>query len=124
MGRIVKTIEVEGQQVIALFDTVATNTYIRRERAPEALVPLRQPYRVGLGGESKEIREACIVQGKIEGLDFSTDSFVVEDLGAAEGRSLDMLIGARTMEQWEIWLHPKTGTLDLAGLRRREFTEY
>jgi hypothetical protein len=28
------------------------------------------------------------------------------------------------MERWEIRLDPKTGALDLEGLRRREFTEY
>jgi len=28
------------------------------------------------------------------------------------------------MEQWEIRLDPRTGTLDLEGLRRREFTEF
>jgi hypothetical protein len=33
-------------------------------------------------------------------------------------------IGARTMEQWEIRPDPKSGILDLEGLKRREFTEY
>jgi hypothetical protein len=28
------------------------------------------------------------------------------------------------MEQWEIRLDPRTGELDLEGLRRREFTEF
>ncbi|MEW6556286.1 MAG: hypothetical protein AB1349_02920 [Elusimicrobiota bacterium] len=28
------------------------------------------------------------------------------------------------MEKWEIKLDPKTGQLDLEGLRRREFTEF
>ena len=36
---------------------------------------------------------------------------------------LDAIIGARTMEQWEIKVDPRTGGLDLGGLRRREFTE-
>jgi hypothetical protein len=35
-----------------------------------------------------------------------------------------VLIGARTMEQWEIRLDPRSGALDLEGLRRREFTEF
>jgi len=29
-----------------------------------------------------------------------------------------------TKEQWEIRLDPRTGTLDLEGLRRRKFTEF
>ena len=28
------------------------------------------------------------------------------------------------MEQWEIRLDPKTGTLDVEGLKRREITEF
>jgi hypothetical protein len=28
------------------------------------------------------------------------------------------------LERWEIKLDPKTGTLDLEGLKRREFTEF
>jgi len=40
------------------------------------------------------------------------------------GRELDILIGALTMEEWEINLYPKRGTLDLTGLKRREFIEY
>ncbi len=124
MGRIIKEIEIEGRLLNALFDTGTTNTYITRAFAPSTLVPLRQPFRVGLGGESKELQEVCILQGKIEGLDFATDGFVVDELGVAGGKRLDMIIGATTMERWEIWLHPKTGTLDLEGLRRREFTEW
>jgi hypothetical protein len=48
----------------------------------------------------------------------------VDELGKADGHELDILIGARTMEQWEIRLDPRTGTLDLEGLKRREFTEF
>jgi len=42
----------------------------------------------------------------------------------ADGQELDVIIGARTMEQWEIRIDPKTGSLDLEGLGRREFTEF
>ena len=40
------------------------------------------------------------------------------------GHEVDAIIGATAMEKWEILLNPKTGELDLEGLRRREFTEY
>jgi hypothetical protein len=49
---------------------------------------------------------------------------VTEDLGIINGRQLDLIIGAKTMEGWEIRLDPKTGEVDLTGLKRREFTEY
>lgn len=82
------------------------------------------PARVALGGREVGIRELCLVQGKIEGLDFLADAVPVDDLGCADGHELDVLIGSLTMERWEIRLDPKTGKLDLEGLRRREFTEF
>jgi len=121
----IKTIEIEGEQAVALFDTGATYSYVRaplvRGAPRRAMIP---PARIGLGGRAIEIREICLIQGRIEGLDFLADAVPVDDIGAADGRELDIIIGARTMEQWEIWLDPKTGALDLEGLRRREFTEF
>ncbi len=125
MGRIIKEIEIEGQRAVALFDTGATYTYVR-----EALVagaprnPVKTPVRVVLGGQSIEVREVRVFNGKIEGLDFFADAVPVADLGHGDGHALDAIIGARTMEQWELRLDPKTGALDLEGLRRREFIEY
>jgi hypothetical protein len=66
----------------------------------------------------------CFFNGKIEGLDFFTDAVPVEELGAADGYELDAVIGALTLEQWQIRLDPSTGTLDLEVLRRRELTEF
>jgi len=125
MGRIVKTIEIEGQPVVALFDTGAVYTYVRSKFLTE--IPrstLTKPVHVVLGGHVIEITQLCFFNGKIEGLDFSTDAVPVEELGAADGHNLDAVIGALTMEQWQIRLDPSTGTLDLEILRRREFTEF
>jgi len=125
MARIIKTIEIEGQQAVALFDTGAIYTYVRsplvRGTPKRAMIP---PARVALGGKDVEIRELCFIQGKIGGLDFLADAVPMEDIGVADGHELDVLIGSLTMERWEIRLDPKTGELDLAGLRRREFTEF
>jgi len=125
MARIIKTIEIEGEQATALFDTGALYTYVRSELVPKA--PKRmisEPPRVMLGGQLIEIKNVCLMEGRIEGLAFFTEAVVVDKLGTADGHELDAIIGARTMEQWEIKLDPRTGTLDLEGLRRREFTEY
>ncbi|MFZ6016815.1 MAG: hypothetical protein ACOYU0_04220 [Nitrospirota bacterium] len=124
MARIIKEIQVSGRKLTALFDTGSINTYIREEVALPNRVALKYPFRVGLGGERREIREVCILEGEIEGLGFSTDSYLIDDLGSINGKPLDIIIGARTMEGWEIRLDPKTGELDLSGLRKREFTEY
>jgi len=125
MSRIIKEIEVEGKAAIALFDTGATFTYVKSQLISE--VPrkrMERPAHVLLGGREIDISELCFIEGKIEGLDFVADAVPVDDLGRADGHALDVLIGALTMERWEIKLDPKSGQLDLEGLRRREFTEY
>ena len=125
MARILKTIEIQGQPAQALFDSGAMNTYVRSSLLTSApRLPMTPPAHVGLGGQSIEIRELCLIQGKIEGLDFLADAVPVAELGRADGHELDAIIGALTMERWEIKLDPKAGALDLEGLRRREFTEY
>lgn len=116
---------VEQLPAVALFDTGALYSYVRSSLIRE--VPRREmvpPARVALGGRDIEIRELCFVQGKIEGLDFLADAVPVDDIGHSDGYDLDVLIGAPTMEQWEIRLDPRTGTLDLEGLKRRELTEF
>jgi hypothetical protein len=125
MGRIVKQIEIEGQAATVLFDRGASTSYVRRDLIAE--VPKRtlpQPYRVGLGGKTLEVREVCLVIARIEGLSFDTEAVAVDGLGKIDGHDLDAIIGVLAMEKWEIKLDPKTGALDLDGLRRREFTEF
>jgi predicted aspartyl protease len=124
MARIIKTIEIRGQSAVALFDTGATYTYVRSSFLVGAPRQAVSPVRVVLGGQTIEIAELCLMNGKIEGLDFFGDAVPVAQLGSADGHDLDAVIGALTLERWEIKLDPKTGTLDLEGLRRREFTEF
>lgn len=125
MARIIKAIEIQGQPANALFDSGATNTYVRSSLVASApRQAMRPPIHVGLGGQSIEIRELCLIEGKIEGLDFLADAVPVTELGRTDGHELDAIIGALTMEHWEIRLDPKAGGLDLEGLRRREFTEF
>lgn len=52
-------------------------------------------------------------------MEFLTGAASVEKIGRTDGHELDVLIGARSMEQWEIRLDPRTGALDWEGLRRR-----
>ncbi len=125
MGRIIKTIEIEGQPAVALFDTGAVYTYVLSpliQNVPRKLVT--HPVQVILAGQGIAIRELCFIEGKIEGLDFFADAVPVTKLGRADGHQLDAIIGVLTMERWEIKLDPKNGTLDLEGLRRREFIEF
>jgi hypothetical protein len=127
MSRIIKTIEIEGKPAAALFDTGAFHSYVLRrylDDLPERRVPVTKPYDVSLGGTTFSVREHAVVNGKIEGLDFATTVVPISALGKADGHDLDAIIGAITMEQWEITVNPKDGSLGLEGLRRREFTEY
>ena len=125
MSRILKEIEIEGRPAVALFDTGAYHTYVCRDLLAGAVKrTLPEPYRVGLGGESIEVREVCLAIGRIEGMSLDIEAVAVDDLGKADGHRLDAIIGALVMEKWEIRLDPKSGALDLDGLRRREFTEF
>ncbi len=127
MSRVIQTIEIEGQPAVALFDSGAFHSYVVRrlvEDIPHRLVPVARPYEVALGGANFTVSEQAIVNGKIDGLDFDTMVVPVGSLGRADGRELDAIIGAITMEHWEITVNPKDGSLGLDGLRRREFTDF
>jgi len=125
MGRIIKEIEIEGKPAIALFDTGAIHTYIRSSFLAE--VPKRtvqKTYKVAFGGKEIEVREVCVALGKIEGLEFDAEAVPTDQIGRADGHELDAIIGALTMEKWEMKMDPKKQEIDLEGLRRREFTEF
>ena len=125
MGRIIKKIEIEGQTAVALFDTGAVFTYVKQPYLVNAVrKQLAAPFHVALSGRSIDVQELCLIDGKIEGLDFDTDAVPVNELGKADGHELDAIIGVLTMERWDIRLDPKAGTLDLEGLKRREFIEF
>ena len=89
-----------------------------------SLFSVREPYKVALAGSVIEVKEYCAIEGKIESFGFNTLAILFDDLGEIEGKPVDAIIGALTMEQWEIISNPKYGTLDLSGLKRREFTEF
>jgi len=125
--RIIKSIEIEGKPAAALFDTGAFNSYVLKKYLKgkkNRLVPVARPYEVSLGGETFMVRAEAIVNGKIEGLDFNTTVVPIDSLGRADGHLLDAIIGAITMEKWEITVNPKDGSLGLEGLKRREFVDY
>jgi hypothetical protein len=83
-----------------------------------------EPYKIALGGKTIEVKEYCAIGGKIGGYGFHSAAIPIDELGKVDGKTIDVLIGASTMEEWEIIPNPKDGTLDLSGLKRREFTEY
>jgi hypothetical protein len=125
MSRVIKTIEVEGKPAVALFHPGAFHSYVLRKYLKS--VPKRavaKPYEVSLGGETFVVRQQAIINGRIEGLGFNTMVVPINSLGNVNGHKLDAIIGAITMEHWEISVHPADGSLGLEGLKRREFIEY
>jgi hypothetical protein len=123
MGRIVHEIEVDGKKLNALFDTGSVRSYIRSEFRPPVTHKVR-PLHVALGGRELILTERCDIIATIDGLEFAFTAYPIDEIGEVEEGRIDVLIGVLCMEEWYIKLDPKTGTLDLTGLRRREFTEF
>lgn len=124
MTRTFKELEIEGKKAHVLFDTGSIRSYVRREFASE-VKRKTIPFRVGLGGRSYQIEEACLLNCAIEGLGFDIEAHPVEELGYDDrGRRIDAIIGALATEKWVLIPNPKTGEIDLTALRKREFTEY
>lgn len=123
MGRIVHEIEVSGKKVKALFDAGSLRSYIRREFGPPTTRKV-SAIRVGLGGKTVLLDSRCDLTATIDGLEFDFTAYLIEEIGETEYGRIDAIIGALAMEEWWIKPDPKTKTLDLSGLRRREFTEF
>lgn len=125
MAGLVKSLTIEGKPAVALFDTGSVRSYVLREICGSApRVKVGVPYTVGLGGRMITISEECIVRGEIEGLELTLKAAPIDEIGTIEGQKLGAIIGATAMEEWEIRMDLVKGELDLAGLRKREFTEY
>lgn len=128
MSRILKEIEIEGHAAKALFDTGASYTYVKEDLLPVKSVrkKVKKSFSVNLGGHKIVVRELCLISGEIQGLSFETTAIPVKKIGRVDElqSEVDVLIGALTMEQWAIIPIPRTGELNLDGLKKREFTEF
>jgi hypothetical protein len=124
MARTFRDIQIGGKEAFALFDTGSFRSYVREAFASN----IRQKvpsFKVGLGGHTLELDEACLLTCAIEGLGFDVTAYPVEELGKDErGREIDLIIGATAMEEWGLIPDPRTGSIDLTVLRKREFAEF
>ncbi|NVM28650.1 MAG: hypothetical protein HWN65_07380 [Candidatus Helarchaeota archaeon] len=130
MGRIIRTIKIKkdpegpGKEVTAIFDTGAERSYVKRSKLPDDVTC--QPiagFTSGLGGKDHQIQERCILNAEIEKLPFDISAHPIENIGIIDGEDIDVIVGATTMEEWDIRPLPKKKELDLTGLKKREFTE-
>ena len=124
MTRTFKEIEIEGKKAYSLFDTGSLRSYTWKEFASEVRRKTI-PFKVGFGGRLYEADEVCLQICAIDGLEFDIEAHPVEEIGSDErGRRIDAIIGAIGMEKWGLIPDPKTGSIDLTTLRKREFIEF
>ncbi len=124
MARTFRNIQIEGKNAFVLFDTGSIRSYVKEEFA--SINKWKTiPFEVGLGGYSFKVNEACGLNCIIEGLGFDIKAHPVKKIGKDEhGREIDAIIGATAMEEWGLIPDPRTGSIDLTLLRKREFTEF
>jgi hypothetical protein len=78
---------------------------------------------------ARQFDERSDFTASIDDLEFDITAYIqdlgtVDELGETEHGRLDALIGALTMEEWNIKLDPREGEVDLSALRKREYTEF
>jgi hypothetical protein len=125
MGRAYQAIRNNGRSFWALFDSGSTRTYIT-EGAARAFKshPVPNPFKVGLGGKTRTIARFVVLSGELERNKFHTFAYVTSPLGNDEdGRPIDVLFGAISMEEWYVRVDPKARKVDLSNFTR-EFTEF
>lgn len=72
------------------------------------------PFRTALGGEIKEARQTTLLEAEVEGHPISTHAMVIDKIGADEdGKAIEVLFGALSMQQWGIRLILDQEKLDL-----------
>jgi len=125
MGRIRRTIKVNGRECWTLFDTGARNTYVTTDVASVLTTAKTQrPYRSAIGGTVKETTETALLEAEVEGRRISTHAMVIDEIGKdEEGTSIDILFGALAMQQWGIRPIPDEERLDLTHYPE-EFLEF
>jgi len=128
MGRIIKDLVVDGKTRKAIFDTGSVVSYVTEKALPKDAVCINiTPMTSRLAGTTHRLTRRCFISGKIEGREFDLDAFIIDNLGNVQEKDnveLDFLIGATTMEEWAININPKDQTIDLRGLKKREFLSF
>ena len=106
MGLIMKQLKIEGDkgsdEASTLFDTGATSSFMRREKAEKVatILPLPHTKRFELAdaGKAIEVTEGIRIDFIIDGTTLSDEVFVVDNL------SEEFIIGANTLQKWRIKL--------------------
>ena len=125
MARVRAKVIVAGRNFWTLFDGGARNTYVVPEVA--SLLPvfeLERSESVSLGGKVHQVTKECRLTCLVEGLPVRTHARVLDEIGIdEEGKRIEILIGALTMQEWGIRPIPNEERLDLTHYPK-EFIEF
>lgn len=131
MGYIIKEIKFENKQkALALFDSGSMFTYILHSAIPKntITIPIEKEITARLAGDVHKLKSVCLIKGYINGYEFLFHAYPIDKIGTINfnGKKveIEIIIGAPSMEEWEISLDMKKQELDLSGLKRRDFTSF
>jgi len=125
MGRIKKMIEVDGQHCWTIFDTGSRNNYIVEDMAKNLTkIELKEAQQVNLGGKTHVVLQECVMNSIIEEKSVVGLARILDEIGFdEEGRKIEVLIGALTMQEWGIIPVPEKETIDMTHYPK-EFVEF
>jgi len=125
MGRVRECIKVNGHEFWTLFDTGARNTYVIPAVASLlATSHLSKPFETGLGGKTRQVDNAALLDAEVQGCRISTHAMVIDEIGRDEdGKPIEVLFGALAMQQWGIRPVPDMEKLDMSHYSS-EFVEF
>ena len=125
MGRIFEMVKVDGRQFWTLFDTGAKHTYVVPEVA--RLMTRRKMARVfrsAIGGKNQKSDTDVLLEAKVQGKLIETRALVVDNIGDdEEGKPIEILLGALSMQEWAIRPIPDEERLDMSRYTRN-FVEF
>ena len=115
MGRVRSNVVIDDKSFWALFDTGARSTYVIEEVAAQLpTFPLRRAEGVALGGRTHRVDRVCLLSCLVEGLQIETLARVLSEIGTDEdGKRIEVLVGALTMQEWGIVPVPPDERLDM-----------
>ena len=125
MGRIRKLIRIDGRECWTLFDSGSRNTYVLPSVADNLQTSKTDHiFRAAIGGEVKVSNRSALLEAEVEGHPISTHAMIVDSIGLDEdGKAIEILFGALSMQQWGIRLIPEEEKIDLTHYPR-EFLEF
>ena len=115
MGRIRRNIDILEKPHWTLFDSGARNTYIVKD-ATQGLhvqdLPTTLPS--AMGGVVHQVRQSCLLHAEIDHKFVETHARIVDEIGKdEEGKRIEILFGALSMQEWGIHLDLPNERLDL-----------